>query len=110
MAITYTWTVEQMNCAVSEDGHSDVVNVVHWILTGSDENNNAGSVYGSVGVTYNPDDSFIDYNNLTEADVLAWVWDSSENFKTDQEAIVAAQIENEANPTEVTLPLPWATA
>ena len=50
---------------------------------------------------------FTAYADLTEADVLAWVWDSSEDFKTDQEANLASQIEDQKNPKIETLPNPW---
>jgi hypothetical protein len=63
------------------------------------------SSYGSVGVTYDADAPFTEYDNLTEADVLAWVWDSVD--KTEQEANVEKQLAELANPSKVTLSPAW---
>ena len=116
MAITYTWVVDSMDTAPSKDGLTDVVQTVHWranaeetvSVEGQDDKIYTATVYGSVGVGDPTPDTFVDYANLTEADVLAWVWDSSEDFKTDQEANLASQIEDQKNPKIETLPNPWA--
>jgi hypothetical protein len=112
MAITYTWLVESMDTAPSEDGLTDVVKTVHWRANAEEvveaKKNYTATVYGSVGVGDPTPDNFVDYANLTEADVLAWVWDSSEDFKSDQEANLANQIEDQKNPKIETLPNPWA--
>lgn len=103
---TYTWKVVSLDAQPSHDGHNNVINTVHWTLTGVDGEHTA-SIYGSVGVTYDADSSFVEYDNLTEADALAWVWNSSENFKTEQEAIVEKQLAELANPSKVNLSLTW---
>jgi len=111
MAITYNWVVDSMDTAPSEDGLTDVVKTVHWRANAEDavgEDTYTATVYGSVGVGDPTPDNFVDYADLTEADVLAWVWDSSEDFKTDQEANLANQIEDQKNPKIETLPNPWA--
>jgi len=110
MAITYTWSVESMDTAPSEDGLTNVVKTVHWRANAEEvvgEETYTATVYGSVGVGDPTPDNFVDYADLTEADVLAWVWDSSEDFKTDQEANLANQIEDQKNPKIETLPNPW---
>jgi len=110
MAITYNWVVDSMDTAPSEDGLTDVVKTVHWRANAEEvvgEETYTATVYGSVGVGDPTPDNFVDYADLTEADVLAWVWDSSEDFKTDQEANLANQIEDQKNPKIKTLPNPW---
>jgi len=110
MAITYNWVVDSMDTAPSEDGLTDVVKTVHWRANAEEvvgEETYTATVYGSVGVGDPTPDNFVDYADLTEADVLAWVWDSSEDFKTDQEANLANQIEDQKNPKIETLPNPW---
>ena len=111
MAITYTWSVDSMDTAPSEDGLTDVVKTVHWRANAEEvvgEETYTATVYSSDGVGDPTPDNFVDYADLTEADVLAWVWDSSEDFKTDQEANLANQIEYQKNPKIETLPNPWA--
>ena len=111
MAITYNWVVDSMDTAPSKDGLTDVVQTVHWRANAEDvvgEDTYTATVYGSIGVGDPTPDNFVDYADLTEADVLAWVWDSSKDFKTDQEANLANQIEDQKNPKIETLPNPWA--
>ena len=101
---THTWKVVSLDAQPSHDGHSNVINTVHWTLTGVDGGNTA-SAYGSVGVTYDADALFTEYDNLTEADVLAWVWDSVD--KTEQEANVDNQLAELASPSSVSLQPTW---
>ena len=103
---TYTWNVVQMNAYPDVDGEKDVVFTVHWTLTGTD-GTYSGSSYGSVGVTLDSSAPFTLYADLTQEQVLGWIWDSGVD-KDAQEANVAAQIENQVNPTVVTPTLPWA--
>ena len=111
MAIVNNWQVVQMDCYPDVDGEKDVVFTVHWTLTGTEtegENTYTGSVYGSVGVTLDAESPFTPYDQLTEQQVLGWVWESGVD-KDASEANVAQQIANQINPPVVTPPLPWAT-
>jgi hypothetical protein len=81
------------------------VTVAHWNVSAVD-GDHAASAYGTVGFT--PDASapgFVPYADLTEAEVLAWVWASGVD-KDAAEASLAQQIAAQKNP--VTLNgLPW---
>jgi hypothetical protein len=81
------------------------VTTAHWNVSAVDGDYSA-SAYGTAGFT--PDASapdFVPYANLTEAEVLAWVWASGVD-KDAAEASLAQQIEAQKNP--VTLNgLPW---
>jgi hypothetical protein len=107
MAITYTWSVVQMDCYPTQP-QPDCVFTVHWTLNGTDGTYN-GSLYGAVGVTYNPDEPYIPYAQLTQTEVIGWV---EEALGTEQiasfEANIANQIADQINPPVVTPPLPWA--
>ena len=108
MAITNVWSVVQLNCYPELDGEQDVVFTVHWTLSGTD-GTYTGSVYGSVGVTLDPDAPFVPYASLTQAQVIGWVQDAlGEEQVASYEANVAQQIENQINPPVVTPPLPWS--
>lgn len=108
MTTTYNWTVVQMQAYPEMDGEADVVFVVHWVLNATDGTYN-GSVYGSVGVTLDPDAPFTPYASLTQAQVIGWVQDAlGEEQVASYEANVAQQIENQINPPVVTPPLPWS--
>ena len=98
--MTITWSIGQMDRNAADGG----VTVAHWRVEAVDGEHSA-SAYGSAGFT--PDASapdFKPYDQLTQEDVLAWVWGSVD--KTEIEASLAQQIETQKNP--VTLNgLPW---
>ena len=104
MATTINWNIVQLNCYPDKDGLTDVVFTCHWDCTGVDGEYN-GRVYGSCGVTLDPDAPYTPYANLTKDQVLGWVWASVNKDET--EASVQAQIDEKKNPTVVTPPLPF---
>ena len=106
MTITNTWAIQQMDCYPEYEGEPDVVFVCHWTLIATD-GTYSGSSYGSVGVTYEAGTPYTAYADLTLDQVLGWVWTNGVD-KDATEAAVAAQIENQINPTVVTPPLPWS--
>lgn len=108
MAITYNWTVAQLDAYPTYENHTDVVFTVHWRMDGTDGEHTAG-VYGSVGLTLDPEATFTPYADLTEAQVVGWVKDAlGEEQVAGYEANVAAQIDALVNPPVVTPPLPWS--
>lgn len=102
---TTTWTVTAMNCYPQEGGNTDVVFTVHWTCSGVDGDYTA-SVYNTASVP-TPEGSFTPYSDLTEQQVLTWVWANGVD-KDATEAAVQQQIQNQINPPVVTPPLPWA--
>ena len=103
-----TWTVTAMDCYPQEDGNTDVVFNVHWTCAGTD-GTYYGSVYSTCSVTLDPSAPYTPYAQLTQAQVLGWIWASGVN-QTATEAAVEQQIQNQVNPPVVTPPLPWVTA
>ena len=107
MAISYAWTVAQMDAYPEYEGNTDVVFTVHWRMDGTDGEYTAG-VYGSVGLKLDPEATYVPYADLTEKQVIGWVQDAlGEEQVTSYEENVAAQIEAQINPPVVTPPLPW---
>lgn len=107
MPITNTWAVVQMDAYPEYEGNADVVFVVHWRLDGTD-GEHAGSVYGSVGLTLDPEATYVPYVNLTEAQVIGWVQTAlGEEQVAAYEANVARQIADAKNPPVVSPALPW---
>jgi len=108
MSVTYNWIISQLNCYPEYEGETDVVFTAHWIMNGTD-GEYAGSVYGSVGLTLDPEASFTPYADLTEEQVVGWVKGAlGEEQVAAYEANVAQQIADQINPPVVTPPLPWA--
>jgi hypothetical protein len=110
MTATIQWLVTNMECYAQEGGNTDVVFLVTWICKGTQEVN--GEIFGAQdnGITQipAPTDSFTPYDQLTQEQVLGWVWANGVDqtfIESDVQAKVAAKIA----PVTVIPPLPWAT-
>jgi len=100
MAATMNWTISTLERELS-DGF---VYTAHWRCTASDGDFSASS-YGTAGFTPDPSaEGFVPYESLTEADVLAWVWESVDKDAT--EAALAQKIEDQKHPTTAA-GVPW---
>lgn len=106
MAISYTWTVQNMSSQVQLDGYTDVVVQVAWTCSGTDGTYYA-NIPGLTRVTFGGGPDFTPYTDLTEEEVLNWVWNSGVDQSSVQ-AEIDTQIELQVNPPIVVLPLPWA--
>ena len=109
MSATITWTVTAMDCYPQADGETDVVFTVHWTCSGvqtEGETTYNGSVYSTTGVTYEAGTPYTPYADLTQEQVLGWVWANGVD-QAATEAAVLAQIETSKNPPITKPPLPW---
>ena len=98
---TFNWQISTLERELSAGG----VIVAHWRCTASDGDFSASS-YGTAGFTYDasaPD--FVPYADLTEADVLGWVWADGVD-KDATEAALQAKIDAQMNPTTAA-GVPW---
>jgi len=94
------WTVVNLERNTSDGG----VTIAHWRVTAEDGEYTA-SAYGTVGFTPDADaDGFIAFDNLTEADVLGWVYAEVDQAET--EAALAANIAEQKTPV-TTDGVPW---
>lgn len=110
MTITNTWAVVQMDAYPEYEGATDVVFTVHWTLNRTDGEYAVG-VYGSQGLTLDPEGSFMPYEDLTQEQVIGWVHNAmGEEQVAAYEAAVIKQIDEAKNPPVVNPPLPWASA
>ena len=108
MAITFTWTVEQMDCYPEADNEIEVVFNVHWTLRGT-EAGFMGSVYSTQEVPAPSGANFTPYDQLTEAQVVGWVQTAmGPEQVAAYEQDIATQINDQVYPPVITPPLPWA--
>ena len=95
-----TWTIAQLERNTSDGG----VVVAHWRATLTDGDYSASS-YGTAGFTPDPTaPDFVPFDDLTEADVLAWVYESVDKDATEES--LASQIEDQKAPQTVA-GTPW---
>ena len=94
-----TWTIAQLERNTADGG----VITSHWRATAVDGDYTA-SAYGTCGFTPDPTaPDFVAYENLTEADVLEWVYASVD--KDSIESSLATKIEDQKAPkTEAGVP------
>ena len=108
--MTATFTIAQTDFVLSEDGLTNVINVIHWRVNAEQtvgEVTFYASSYGTQSVTFDPD-NFTDYSNVTEADCIAWVKAGmGEEAVTALETSLQANIDLQITPTNGS-GLPWA--
>ena len=103
-----TWSIIQLDYAVSLDSKTNVVNNIHWDCNDTDADGNHGRTYGSTGIPTDDLSSFIAYGDITEANAIAWVQAAlGDDGVSHQEDSVAAQIAELKTPVNGS-GSPWA--
>lgn len=109
MDIQYQWSILSMSCKPSLDGQQDVVIMALWQCVGITQNGPdqvSTPMGGNTQFTYTQGNPFTPYDQLTQQQVLGWVW--QQVSQPDIEAEVAAKIAIQIDPPVVTPPLPWS--
>ena len=97
----FNWTVSAMDYTVSQDGHTNVVNTVHWRVSKTD-GDHSGSSYGTVGLEA-PSGTFVEWDDITEATAVGWAKAAlGDDQVAATEAAIDAQIAEKATPTSGT--------
>lgn len=110
MTATFNWTIANMQVVPQLDGETDVVVQALWVCTGVQEANGQTYTNSTEGGGYfaapQQGQPFTPYDQLTQEQVLAWIWQTISQEKI--ESGVQGQLNNQINPPVVTLPLPWS--
>jgi hypothetical protein len=101
MTIAYNWTISTTNYDVA----TGFITTGHWQCNAVDGDYTA-SIYSTC--SWADGSPTIPYADVTEAEVLAWVWDSGVS-KDATEAALAQNIELQKNPVTAT-GTPWGQA
>ena len=108
MSNTYTWSIKQVDCLPTLNNQTNVVFKVYWNCQGTD-GKNIVNTFGSVEIPYNESNTFINYSNLTEANVIGWVKTVLGNQQVSYiEQNCDVQINLLNTPTVISPALPWA--
>jgi hypothetical protein len=97
--MTTTWTITQTDYEVS----NGFITTAHWTATAVDGDYTA-SIYSTC--SFAAAEPAIPYAEVTEAEVLAWVWNNGVS-KEATEAALAQNIELQKNPVTAT-GTPWS--
>jgi hypothetical protein len=100
--MTTTWTITQCERLTSDN----FITTAHWTASAVDGDYTA-SVYATCSFSL-PEENvdLTPYNEVTEQDVLGWIWANGVD-KEATEAALAAQIEAQKNPVQAA-GVPWA--
>jgi hypothetical protein len=96
----YTWSIVDMDRLTSDN----FVVTVHYNVSATDGTYNS-SVYGTVGYQEQPGETYVPYDQLTEAQVVGWVQTSL--GKDTVEASLQNQIAAQINPVQQS-GTPWS--
>ena len=109
MAIVYNWVISAMDeYPTTPDNLTDVVFIVHWRRAATeivDDKDFYADTYGALSVPAPDPEDFTPYPDLTFEQVCGWLEAGLDVAEID--AGLAANLEQQINPTVVSLPLPW---
>ena len=97
--MTPVWTISTLDRRTSDN----YVTTAHWQCTAQD-GDYSGRVYSTC--SWPDGQPVIPYQDLTQEEVLGWIWESGVD-KAATEAAVAAQIEAQKHPVTAT-GVPWS--
>ena len=111
MAITHSWKFLKLNCTVGPDAddHSNVVHEVEWQITANDGLGHIARHRGETTLERSDGDAWVDYDNITAANVQSWVEASmGEDDVAQMKRALARNIAEQATPTQTTnSTMPW---
>lgn len=109
MANQYSWVIPQLECYPEHEGHQEVVFTIHWRRQATDGAGHTGDVYGSQGVTLDPNAPFTLFDQLTKSQVEGWLEDAMGAERVAElDAILDQQIADQISPPTLKPPLPWS--
>jgi len=110
MAITYKWTINQMNAHIQAEGEDNVIFTVHWTYSGSEDV--SGKIYsasqiGAQGFTYVKGEPFIPYADTEAFEDVVIGWLEGALDVPSMAASIEAQIQKQITPVNEDLYFTW---
>ena len=110
MAITYTWTISQMQAHIESDGENNVIFRVHYIYLGSEES--GGITYsdnnmGSQSYTYVAGEPFVPYEDTEAFENVVIGWLEGSLDIPAMQAVIDASIAKQIAPVNEDLYFTW---
>ena len=102
---TYVWLAEWLQTTPTAANPSEAVLQVGWRCNATDESYNA-TIYSTCTLPPADPASFTPYSDLTQDQVLGWVWANGVD-RAATEAALAQMIANQKSPPVIQPPLPW---
>ena len=110
MAITYKWSINQMNAHIEAEGEQNVIFTVHWVYSGSEEI--SGEMYqassiGAQNFTYVKGEPFVPYADTEAFELVVIGWLEGVLDMDSMRTSLAAQIQKEITPVNEDLYFTW---
>ena len=110
MAITYKWTINQMNAHIQAEGEDNVIFTVHWTYSGSEES--GGKMYqasqiGAQSFTYVKGEPFVPYADTEAFEDVVIGWLEGALDVPSMAASIEAQIQKQITPVNEDLYFTW---
>ena len=110
MAITYKWSINQMNAHIEAEGEQNVIFTVHWTYSGSEEVSGktySASSIGAQGFTYVKGESFVPYADTEAFEAVVIGWLEGVLDVSSMQAGIASQIQKQITPVDENLYFTW---
>jgi hypothetical protein len=110
MAITYKWTINQMNAHIQAEGEDNVIFTVHWTYEGSEESEGQtyrASQIGAQSFTYIAGEPFVPYANTEAFESVVIGWLEGALDVPAMAANIEAQIAKQITPVNEDLYFTW---
>jgi hypothetical protein len=110
MAITYKWTINQMNAHIQDQGEDNVIFTVHWTYSGSEDV--SGKIYsassiGAQSFTYVKGDPFVPYADTEAFENVVIGWLEGALDVSSMQSSIEATIQKEITPVNEDLYFTW---
>lgn len=110
MAITYKWTINQMNAHIQAEGEDNVIFTVHWKYSGSEDV--SGKIYsasqiGATSFTYVKGDPFIPYEDTEAFENVVIGWLEGVLNVPSMQSSIESTIQKEITPVNEDLYFTW---
>ena len=110
MAITYKWSINQMNAHIQAEGEQNVIFTVHWTYSGSEEVSGKTYQASSIGAqsfTYVAGEPFVPYADTEAFEAIVIGWLEGVLDTAAMAASIAAQIQKQITPINEDLYFTW---
>jgi hypothetical protein len=118
--LSYSWTIIGIATTNTYTSYTNVVTGVAWELTGNQlldtDQPISYAISGEIAIDFDPADpgTFIQFNNLSQAEVIAWVVgymgaQTIANLESQIASAIASRTAVESNTSQYQ-PLPWRTS
>jgi len=110
MAITYKWTINQMNAHIQAEGEDNVIFTVHWTYSGSEESGGktySSSSIGAQSFTYVKGEPFVPYADTEAFEDVVIGWLEGALDVPSMAASIEAQIQKQITPVNEDLYFTW---